>query len=451
MSASARLVGWPLCTVFLTLFFHASPVRAQFAGWRPTANGVHQDARPLADWSSASSILWQTELPNRSFSSPVVVGDRIFLTAEPTAVLCLAASDGEVLWKQDVDYVTALGAEKAAEIAAKREEIHQQRRQRKQAYETLRKENPDDPRLENLKEAVSAIDAQRKKFEKQYPDEKRGGAGNAAATPAVAGNSVYVALGTGIVAAFDLLGNRQWIRHIEAPQQGFGHSASPVVADGKLIVHYVDMVALDPKTGKELWRCELPARFGTPAVGKIAGHDVLVTPSGAIVQASNGKVLAEQQFRLSHNSPLIHNGVVYAHESGTIKALRLPSALNDIIELEVLWETSAPRDQRMASAAYHQGLLYAAGRKGILDVTDAETGKILYKKRLEMGDLFASISIAGDLIFIGGRNGKAIVLKAGRTFAQVAENELERISSTPAFVGDRIYVRSDKHLYCIGK
>ena len=183
---------------------------------------------------------------------------------------------------------------------------------------------------------------------------------------------------------------------------------------------------------------------------QIAGEDVIITPSGALVQASNGAVLKDKLFDLSDNSPLVEGGVIYAHESGKIKAYRLPSSLEKPLEVEQLWEISAPRDQRMTSAALHKGRLYGGTRKGLLEVVDAKTGKLLYRKRLDLGELFSSVSVAGDLVFVSGRNGKTLVLQPGEEYHEVGINETDHFSSNLLFDGPRIYLRTEKYLYCLG-
>ncbi len=162
-----------------------------------------------------------------------------------------------------------------------------------------------------------------------------------------------------------------------------------------------------------------------------------------------GKVLAEKQFSLSNNTPLIHDGVLYAHEDGKVKAFRLPASLQTPLELELLWETSATRDQRMASAVFHEGLIYAGGRRGIIDVTDAATGDMIYRKRLDIGELFASPTMAGGYIFYAGRDGQMLVIRAGREFEEIAISTSERLSASPVFQGRRMYLRTDRSLYCI--
>jgi outer membrane protein assembly factor BamB len=272
-----------------------------------------------------------------------------------------------------------------------------------------------------------------------------------ASTPVTDGETVYAVFNTGIAAAFSKDGEQRWVRHIEAPPLNFGQSASPVLSDGKLIVHFQHLMALDSKTGKEIWRTKMPAKHGSPVVAAIDDQPVLVTPCGAIVRVRDGQVLAEKLFDLSDNSPLVHDGVIYAHQSGSVKALNLPSTLQSPLELEELWETTVKGDQRMASAALHDGIIYAGNRRGILDALDAETGKLLFQKRLQVGELFPSVSVAGNRIYVFGNDGKAVVLDPGSTYREIGRGQLDRMSGTPIFVGKRIYVRTDQALYCIAK
>ncbi|QDU92446.1 outer membrane protein assembly factor BamB family protein [Lignipirellula cremea] len=441
------LAGWLAgCTLSLGM---VSLVQAQPTGWRGDGSGRFETAQPPTQWSQESeNIVWKVEVGG-GYSSPVLSGGRLFLTAQPSDVVCIDAESGQELWRQAAGYAAALGEQEAARIAEKQAQLEAEKKELGKQQEALRKSNPDSPELELLNERRQAIDKQRQEFEREFPPEKRGGAGNAAATIACDGKRVFALFGTGILAAFDVDGDRLWIQRLEAPQQGFGHSASPVLASGHLIVHIEQLKALDPATGEAVWSVDLPAKFGTPIVTRIAGQEVLITPSGALVVANEGKVLTEKQFGLSNNSPLVHDGVLYAHEGGEIKAFRLPATLQTPLKLELLWETSATRDQRMASAVYHDGLLYGGGRRGIMEVIDAETGNSVYRKRLDIGELFASPTLAGGYLYYGGKDGQTLVLRPGRKYDEVAINASERINATPLFAGRRMYLRADRSLYCI--
>ena len=102
---------------------------------------------------------------------------------------------------------------------------------------------------------------------------------------------------------------------------------------------------------------------------------------------------------------------------------------------------------------FHEGLLYGVEEKGILTVTDAKTGERSYRKRLEFGGgrVDASLCLAGGLLFVSNTHGTTLVLRPGREFEQVAKNDFEGFSSSLAFSGEQIYIRTSRFLYCIGK
>ena len=446
------------CVMLAVMLSQAAAQTARTTGWRGDGSGRFEQAQPPTQWSQKSdNILWTLDV-GRGYSSPVLVGDssagtgRLFLLSEPSSLVCVDPADGKILWNQTAGYAEVFGEDETKRIVETQRKFAAERRAVREKYKELRKQDPESPQLEALKKKEKEIDVRRRAFEGKFPAEKRGGARNAAATVSCDGNRVFAVFGTGIVAAFDMTGERLWIKQVAAPQQNFGHSASPVFADNKLIVHVEQLTALDPATGKQYWQAEVPAKFGTPLVVKIAGQDVIATPAGTLVVAADGRVLTQKkQFQMARNSPIVHDGVLYAHESGAVKAFRLPKSLDLPFTLELLWKSSGARDQRIASAVYHDGLLYAAGRKGIIDVIDAKTGEMVYRKRVEIGELFSSPTMAGGLIFFGGKDGKTLVLRPGRTYDEVAVNALERYSSTPLFAGRRVYLRTDRLLYCIGE
>lgn len=445
------------CVLVACVLSQANAQTAGTTGWRGDGSGRFERAQPPTKWSENSeNILWNVDV-GPGYSSPVFVGGnrgakgRLFLLAEPSSVVCVDPTDGKLLWQATAGYAAVLNEAEVKRIVEIQAKFEAERRDVRKKYNELRKADPESPQLAVLKKKQKEVDDRRRAFDRKFPSEKRRGAGNAAATVTCDGKRIFALFGTGIVAAFDMTGKRLWAKHVGVPQQGYGHSASPVLADNKLIVHVEQLTARDPATGKQHWQAEVPAAFGTAVVVKIAGEDVIATPAGSLVLASDGRVLTEKQFRMARNSPIVHDGVLYAHESGKVKAFRLPKSLDAPFTLELLWQSTGARDSRIASAVYHDGLLYAGGRKGIIDVIDATTGKMAYRKRLDIGELFSSPTMAGGLIFIGGKSGKTLVLRPGRKYDEVAINLSGRHSSTPLFVGRRMYLRTDRLLYCIGE
>jgi hypothetical protein len=420
-------------------------------GWRMNGSGRYPDANPPTEWSQENNVDWKTKLPGRSYGSPIVVGDRVFVVSDPEELLCIRAADGAALWQKTSGHVELLGTEKAEDVLAMYKAIREQSNALRREYGELRKiEDTPKEKLDELRAAIDAVKQQEKDLATRYPPPSNGGgAGNSAATPVSNGKLVFTVYATGIVSAHSLDGERRWITFVDGANIGFGHASSPVLVDGKLIVHIKDLVALDAANGKELWRVELRARHATPIVARVGGENVIVDPSGSVVRISDGTVLAEQrELSVSEASVVTHGGVLFA-QSGKTSALRLPQSIGESFALELLWEGKASRGRRTPSPVYHEGLLYGVTTDGIMDVTDAESGKTVYQKRLDIGKVYSSITVAGDFLYLCSTKGTTIVLEPGRKYQEIARNELESLGSCPVFAGKRMYVRARTHLYCI--
>jgi hypothetical protein len=97
----------------------------------------------------------------------------------------------------------------------------------------------------------------------------------------------------------------------------------------------------------------------------------------------------------------------------------------------------------------HDGLIYGVDTQGTLEVKEAKSGKQVYRQRLPLTQVYSSITLAGDKLYIFDTRGKALVFKPGRKFERLAVNDLEATGSCPTFVGDRLYVRGQRNLYCL--
>lgn len=423
-------------------------------GWRADGTGSYSNAQPPTEWSDEKNVAWKTELPGRSHSSPVIAGDRVFVCSDPAELLCLNATSGEVLWQASHQWADVFPPQKVAEIEAsyaRAKELEQQRKALNKEFSALRKADPEGnkEKTEKLKQQAIALEAQRQEVLK-YPELKRGAAGNSAPTPITDGQTVVALFGSGVIAAYSPEGERLWITHIEAPSSGFGHSASPVLVDGLVIVHIRDMVALDAKTGEEVWRATLPSRWGTPVVTSVGDVPVVVSPGGSIVRVGDGAVVAKKLFGLGNNSPIVAGSMIYAMEPGRFKALRLPNVMTDEIEVETVWETRGTRQRTFASPLLHNGQIYTVTESGIFEVTSAETGKLLERRRMEFekGRVYSSIAAAGNLIFIGCDSGETAIIQAGGDYEEIARNRSEGYSASPVFSGRRVFIRAKSNLYC---
>jgi outer membrane protein assembly factor BamB len=395
--------------LFLVLFvgFHfvgSALAQAPF-GWRGDGTGCFPNAQPALEWSPKKNILWKTALPGGSPASPVLAGDRVFVLSDPALLIAVNAADGKILWQRGhgaADVGGAVG---------------------KQVSGSMPSYNPD------------------------------GDAGSAASTPVTDGKDVYAVFANGVVSAHSVAGERRWLRFVEKPKVGYGFASSPLLAGDKLVLHLVDLIALDSKSGKEVWRLPLPAAHASPVATSLGGVDLIVHPAGTIIRVSDGKVLAEKLFHLTQSSPTIDEGVIYAHENGKVKALQLPERATEKMAVKQLWETDFPRAQyQVASPVIHQGYLYGVNMNGILQVIDCKTGKSVYNQRVPFQSrAYTSITRAGGHLFLADQTGKTLVLQPGPKYQPLFVNALDYHPSSFVFSGKKMFVRMWRHVYCVGE
>jgi len=388
----------------LALLTQAEPPQ----GFRGDGSGRYPRATPPVEWGDAKNVLWTTKIGPNKYSSPIVVDGKIFLVAEPAWLFCVNADDGKILWQKSNDY---------ADLPEK-------------------------------------------------PEGKRGSgdAGNTTPTPVSDGLFVYAVFGTGIVACYDLKGERQWIHWFsQKPATEYGRASSPVLGGGKLLVTLSSLLALDPRTGKEVWRNkDVPECYGTPVVTAIRGVEVAVMPSGQIVRLHDGAILAADLGGLKFASPVVQDGTVYLMQAGS-SAKRLSAAAPDKWEAGQVWEQELEATF-YASALYHQGLIYVVSNQGNFYVIDSKDGKILVTRELEMltnpdrpdlksaPNLYPSLALAGNRLYLLNDLGDALVLEPGREFKEVRRNHLgDGHGGSPVFDGKRLYLRGSQNLYCVGE
>jgi len=429
-------------------------------GWRGDGSGKYPSAQPVTVWTPEKNALWKTVMPSMSNSCPIIVGERIFVCSEPSELICVNRSDGSILWQGSNLIFDALTPEEAAKAqASKHERDATMNEIETTRQEFIRKRSLSEKDLEDkaLEEEVDALDEKisilTKKlisFEHNDPETHEAN-GYSTPTPVSDGNYVYAVFGTGVVVCYRLDGHRQWIRLLNKPTLPWGHSASPRLVEGKLVVHIENqMTALDAATGDTVW--EIPSRhqWGTAAITKIEESTVLITPGGDIIRVADGHRLAKEIINLNLASPIVEDGIVYFIQYDG-SAFRL-AASEDGVEPELLWKTT-PKDSRyFSSPVILDGLIYAINDVKDFSVIDASTGIIIYEKTLDLseGTVYPSITLAGEFLFISSDNGATLVLKPGRQYQEVARNTLEPYRSTPTFGDCQMIVRGLENLYCIG-
>ena len=435
-------------------------------GWRTDGTGRYPQAEPPVSWSTETGVVWKTPMPSWSNATPVIVGEKIFVCSEPAQLVCVNRADGTILWQRPNGYDQTVPADKVAELTEKIKQTDEAGSKWRQTQGKLKgvkkklKKTPDDA---ELKKQAEELRAQVGECKKQYELLKEHATpathkvnGYSTHTPVSDGKHVWVATGYGTVSCYDLAGERKWIKLVEKPVNGYGNSSSPVLVDGKLIVHFRDMVALDAVTGKEVWRAKakINTLWGTPAVAQVDKAKLIITANGDVIRASGGEVLVRRISKLEFGSPMVIDGIVYfpQHRGG---AMKLPDKIGEQFAVEQLWRTTKiKKDRYYASSLVHDGLIYAITRYGVLSVLDAATGDIVYSRKQQLKkkeEVYSSITLGGKYVYVSSDSGATIVLEPGREYKEVAANALETFRSCPVFEGARMYIRGYKNLYCIGK
>ena len=383
----------------------AGPSARAPAGWRGDGSGCYRSAEPPVTWSAKKNVLWAAEVgPGQS--SPVIVGGRVLVTAEPDTLICLDAATGKRLWR----------------------------------------------RAHKLSDMPAGLAAKAPRQSGQY--------GQASPTPVSDGKWVWVFFHTGIVACHDLAGNCRWVHWYKMRSTtSYGRTASPVLVGERLLVHFGPLACLDAATGKLLWASkDAKATYGTPARARIGAIDVVVTPAGDVVRVADGKVLASGLGQCTYTSPIVRGRIVYFVDRD-MSAVRLPEAAGETAKCKELWYEELT-GTFYASPVAHDGRLYTVDRSANYFVIDAATGKVVLSKALDLPpaggqdspNVYPSVCLAGRRLLVANDAGEAVFIEPGDKGGAVAAGSLPHGSgSTPTFRGKRMLMRGGKLLYCIGR
>ena len=431
-------------------------------GWRTDGTGRYLKATPPTEWSQEKNVLWSTSMPGKGNATPVIIGNKLFVCSEPDQLLCINLGDGAILWQKENSIAGIASPEEQEEMKTAVRELARIEGKLKPLKKTLKnlsrklKKDKNNEELkqktQKLKQQIAPLKKELKPYQRYARPKTHNANGYSTSTPVSDGKYVYVIFGTGVAVCYDLDGNRKWARMIEKSVNSWGHSASPVLTGGKLIVHVINVTALDIGTGETAWEAPSAARWGSPVLTKVGGEDVVITANGDIIRTSDGKVLKTNISALSYCAPIIHKDTVYFVQNGGA-AVKLSGKADESLKAEVLWKTNPKKDRYYGSPVYCDGLLYTITRGSQFSVIDIQDGSIVYSKKLSFGKgtVYPSPTLAGSNIYISHDNGTTIVLKPGREYVEIARNKLEGFRSCPVFHGNRLYIRTMKKLYCIGK
>jgi outer membrane protein assembly factor BamB len=447
------------------LFAADSPEWPQFRG--PQCNPVSRGRLPDS-WSKTDSIEWAAEIPGRGWSSPIVSGNRIFLTTVVT--------EGKSKEPQ-------IGTEYSNEYVA---ELMKQGLPEKEVEARVVERDFEMPHEVMLHYFIYCLELRTGKvlWKQEYnsghpPGGRHRKNSFASETPVTDGKRVYVYATNLGVYAYDLKGKQLWKVPLEANPivNDFGTGASPALAGDRLLIVSDNekqqfIAAFDKNTGRQIWRTnrDLTERRGgrrsgwsTPYVWTAPGLTQVVTigPGVAVSYDLSGKEL----WRLAGMSsapipsPYVSDGLLLLNggKGGGLFAVK-PGAVGDISPSAgkpsefVAWSQERGGTYLPTQVAY-QGGVYVLTETGILSRYEMQTGKLSYRARIEGGIAFTSSPWAYDgKIFCLNEEGKTFVIAAGEKYELLRVNDLgEMALATPALVGDRLLLRTATRMYSIRK
>ncbi len=425
----------------------ASLSAADWPQWRgPRGNGATDEKNLPVKWSATENVAWKASLGGLGVSSPIVFGDRVFVTSQIGTGVRRPGNHPRLAQSSGATGERALAAGSSG---------------------------PADDRTIFVVEAFSRVDGRRLWQHRAEATGPLPGVHDkhnlASPSPVTDGQMVYAWFGTGQIVALDMNGAVVWQRHLGQEIAPFdinwGHASSPTLyADTVLLLcdhtpaSY--LLAVDKKTGKERWRADRGKgrmSYTTPFVVEAATGPELIVNSSQRVDAYDPRTGAflwhvggSNQFPIP--APTFHDGVVYmtrGYRSGPYMAIR-PGGRGDIAASHVVWEvpTGAPY---ISSLVYHEGILYMASDVGAVTAIDAATGTRIWQQRVD--GIFSASPVAADgKVYFVSETGETIVLKAGRQAEVLSRNDVgERLIASPAISNGRIFLRSDNQLFAIGK
>lgn len=495
--------------------FAPSPERA--VGWRGDGTGRYPGATPPTAWERTTNgsgyatkgIVWMAPLPNLSAGSPIVVGDKIFLTSEVSDLVCLDKQTGRVLWLRSSPEFEALSetdrqtnsayAEKLAPLAAELAKANAEAvsvLNARLATATTDAPRPPEPALKRKRDLEKQIsDAQlaidKKAFARYWGQAVFGFAGQ---TPTSDGQHVCVFFTTGVAACYDLDGRRQWIARGSGGGSEHGNFASPLLAGNRLVVWANELRAYEVDSGKLAWTNAAKAfnTYGSLLRVESGGELVAGFQWGFFARVRDGQPVWDKgAFGDAVSTPIVEGDTIFAHggypkfndKTKGLKAFKIPATtdsgkLTVAYELKEQWaDDELPVDKQknpfdrgyVASPLYFEGLVYQLTQGGGLVVHEAATGAVVYRKALPLrprtqywnwAGCSASPTLAGKYLYVMDNQGTTLVLQPGREYREVARNflaesrdgkEQAQLLATPIFEGARMYYRTPGHLCCIGE
>ncbi len=441
---------WVFAPSLLALCAAAGPSSDNWPSFRgPYASGVAQGQNLPDRWDGVSSqnVKWKTRIPGLAHSSPVVWGDRLYVT---TAV----SSRGQATFRHGL-----YGEGTASEDRS----VHR--------WQVICLDNHSGKVVwERL--AYEGVPREKRHIKATYAN----------STPATDGRHVVTFFGSQGLYCYDTEGRLLWKRDLgildvgayDAPEYEWGTASSPIIHKGKIIVQCDTqkrdfLLAVDMRDGTTVWKAErdeLPS-WGTPAIYPGPGRVELITNASNFIRGYDPET-GKELWRLGGSSKITAPTPVFFEDLIVVASGRRPEAPIFVIRAgasgditlrggistnnHVVWSRQQ-RGPYMPTPLIYGGYLYVLGNQGILDCYELRTGKEIYRRRIEhQGGGFSASPVAADgRIYLSSEDGDIFVVRAGEDFEVISTNPMgERLMATPALSGGKMFVRAEHTLFAIG-
>jgi outer membrane protein assembly factor BamB len=433
--------------------------------WRgPNLNGTVEASGLPLEWSDTKNVVWKTKLPWWSGSTPVVWGDRIFLTTPAEASRGALSSEPATAptpsRRAGRPGGGGGGPERGARMAP--------------GGETLL--------LLCLDRGSGEIRWTREIDEGNTLHRKHN---NSSPSPVTDGEHVWVLTGNGALSCYDMDGERQWARHLQEDYGRFGlnhgYGSSPLLHEDRLIVPVLHgmtteepsyVLAVEKATGKTLWQTERPTdaprespdAYVTPQVLTHGDRVEIILNGGDLVTGHDMRsgrelwradVLNPRKagnYRIIPSSLIVGDIIIAPSRQDPMTALRA-GGNGDVSESHLLWQFAHGPDvpTPVSDGTY---VWTIAGDRSLLSCLEVQTGTVLYdRERLPTGTYSSSPVLAEGRLYLVNESATTVVVAAKPEFEILATNTLDDsyTLASPVIVGDRIYIRTGEHLYCLAQ
>jgi outer membrane protein assembly factor BamB len=385
---------------------HRSKNWPSFRGAGGTGHAFN--GNPPITWSAkgGKNILWKTAIARHGMSSPIVSGNRVFLTAADDVVrqvLCYETDTGKLLWHHDVSGIAG---------------------------------TPDQGLPKVLEET-----------------------GFAAPTAVTDGRQVAAVFATGELVCVNVKGERVWAKHLGIPKNHYGHASSLIAYGTLLIVQYDQkddskLLAFDFASGKPAWQAKRGAiSWSSPILVENRGRMELILTNSKGVDSHDPKT-GKHLWRVEClggevvSSAAYSDGVVFVASEGATAAA-IDTSQHDA-EPKILWQWEESLPDAASPLANKDYLIIPTGF-GVVTCLDAKTGKVYWEHQFDKG-FNSSPILVNDRVYLVDLSGTTQMFKLDKKFELVGTADLgEDVYATPAFVGGRIYIRGLTHLLCIAE